>query len=557
MQKDKDKLKNKKFSNTSTNLDKYNKTSSKIVNKNSKTSSKHNKDIKTSIKTGKVKQKPKGDKDTIDNKLESNNEFLTSTFINNPNFITKDIYVFQRKASVFYMEGLIDPKILSDFVLRPMLEYCNTKFKDVFNIDKLGMIDYILNNIITLSKIKKDISKKTIIEEITKGKGILMVDGCDEYIILDVEQVQSRSIDEPPTSAVTKGPRAGFIENIKTNISCIRKILATSNLKIETTNVGRYSNTMIAVMYIEGIADKSIVDKIMQKLNKIDIDGVIDSYYVASFLEEHKYSIFREAGQNEKPDLVAAKMLEGRVAILVDGSPVVLTIPFLLFEDIQNSNDYYSEHSHSSFVRVLRILSIFITIALPGIFIAIQIHHYKAFPLKFLVTIINSTQNLPLTPFLEMLLVLILFEILYEASLRMPKYMGIAMSVVGALILGDTAVKAGLVSPPSVMIVAVSGITLYTVPDQADQISILRLALTIIGGVLGIYGMVLFGLYVLYYLNDFDSYGVAYLSPYAPYFKEDTKDGIFKKDLVEMKSRPKSIHNKNKIRFKNEKDNDR
>ena len=295
---------------------------------------------------------------------------------------------------------------------------------------------------------------------------------------------------------------------------------------------------------------KELLFKIKSYLDSIDIDGIIDSFYIVSFLEEHKYSIFREVGQTEKPDILSAKMLEGRIGILVDGSPIALTVPFLLFEDIQSSNDYYSDNNHTSFVRVLRLLSKLITIALPGVYIAIQLHHYKAFPLKFLITIINSTQNLPLTPFLEMLFVLVLFEILYEASLRMPKYMGIAMSIVGALILGDTAVKAGLVSPPAVMIVAVSGITLYTVPEQSDQISVLRFVFTIVGGILGIFGMVLFGLYLMIYLNDFDSYGVSYLSPYAPYMEDDTKDGVFQRDLLMMRHRPYSLNNKNKTRLK-------
>ena len=510
----------------------------------------------------------------ISKELNKNKTLIENIFKDNPNFIAKELTIFGKSACIYFMEGLIDATYLADYVLKPCLKYKDENFdalnKEINKSNKKAtknnlsnlktqinksskssnIIDYILKNILIIGKLEVNDDLDALVKEITKGKGIMFVDTCSKYIILDLEKVQQRAITEPPTSAVAKGPRAGFVESIKTNISCIRKILATNNLKIETTNVGKYSNTMIAVMYIEGIADKKIVNAIMEKIKKINIDGIIDSYYVASFLEEHKYSIFREVGQSEKPDIVSAKMLEGRVTILVDGSPIALTLPFMLFEDLQSSNDYYSENSHSSFVRILRFLSILITIALPGVYIAIQLHHYKAFPLKFLVTIINTTQDLPLTPFLEMLLVLILFEILYEASLRMPKYMGIAMSIVGALILGDTAVKAGLVSPPSVMIVAVSGITLYTVPDQSEQISILRFVFTVVGGILGIYGMVLFGLYLLIYLNDFDSYGVSYLSPYAPYYEEDTKDGIFQRDLLMMRKRPKSLHNKNKTRIR-------
>ena len=501
----------------------------------------------------------------ISSNLKLNKENLQKHFESNPNYIVKDFEVCGLSATVVYIEGLVDTMLLSDFVIKPCLN-CKVDAKisdnktNNANSNKIvksstanqtiNIINHLKAKVILLSKLEENDDFNTIISEIIKGKGVLMVDTCNSYIILDLEKTEKRAISEPPTSAVTKGPRAGFVESIKTNISCIRKILATDKLKIESKTVGKYSNTQVAVLYLDGIADKSIVHKVLNKISKINIDGVIDSYYISSFLEEHKYSIFKEIGQTEKPDIVSAKMLEGRICILVDGSPIALTLPFMLFEDIQNSNDYYSEHNHTSFVRVLRLISIFITIVLPGFYIAIQLHHYKAFPLKFLITIINSTQNLPLTPFLEMLLVLVLFEILYEASLRMPKYMGIAMSIVGALILGDTAVKAGLVSPPAVMIVAVSGITLYTVPDLSEQISILRFVFTIVGGVLGIFGMVLFGLYILIYLNDFDSFGVSYLSPYAPYVEDDTKDGVFQRDLLMMRKRPKSLNNKNKTRLK-------
>ena len=477
--------------------------------------------------------------------LQDNVSLISSRFENNPNMITKELQIYGHSAVVMYIEGIVDSMILADFVLRP----CQRVATDTYVIDS-DMIDFVSKNVLPLAKVEVTSDIDSIIEDMTKGKGVLVIDTCDRFILLDLEKVMQRAIMEPPTSAVAKGPRAGFVEDIKTNLSCVRKILATDKLKVETMQVGRYSNTAVSVLYLDGIADRKLVNKVLSKLKKIDIDGIIDSFYIVSFLEEHKYSIFREVGQTEKPDILSAKMLEGRIGILVDGSPIALTVPFLLFEDIQSSNDYYSDNNHTSFVRVLRLLSILITIALPGVYIAIQLHHYKAFPLKFLITIINSTQNLPLTPFLEMLFVLVLFEILYEASLRMPKYMGIAMSIVGALILGDTAVKAGLVSPPAVMIVAVSGITLYTVPEQSDQISVLRFVFTIVGGILGIFGMVLFGLYLMIYLNDFDSYGVSYLSPYAPYMEADTKDGVFQRDLLMMRHRPHSLNNKNKTRLK-------
>ena len=243
-------------------------------------------------------------------------------------------------------------------------------------------------------------------------------------------------------------------------------------------------------------------------------------------------------------------MLEGRIVILVDGSPLAITLPYVLLEDFQAADDYFKISANATFVRCLRIISCFITILLPGLYIAMQLYHYKAIPLKFLITITNSTQGLPLTPVTEILFVLILFEILYEASLRMPEYLGIALSIVGALILGDTAVKAGLISPPAVMIVALSGITLYTIPDQSQQLSLLRLMFTLAGSMLGFYGLILLSVLVIMYLNDYDNYKAPYLSPFSPLVINDLKDSLLKQPLLGMKTRPKSFPNKNVRRMK-------
>ena len=219
-------------------------------------------------------------------------------------------------------------------------------------------------------------------------------------------------------------------------------------------------------------------------------------------------------------------------------------------EDLQSGDDYYNNHSRATFVRWIRIFSVFITILTPALYIAVVLHHYKAIPLKFLITIVNSTKGLPLTPFAEILFVLILFEILYEASLRMPKYLGLALSIVGALILGDTAVKAGLISPPAVMIVAISGLTIYCIPEQAPQLYIMRMLFTLAGGFMGFFGITALMVFFITYLCDFDSYKSAYLGPIAPYVKNDMKDSLYKTDITNMKTRPESFANnrKNKIR---------
>lgn len=468
--------------------------------------------------------------------LDKNLETIKKEFDQSKDIIIKKIKSKNINAAVVYMLGLTDTIALSKLVVKPLQE----------NTESINSISTLSEKILPLSEMEECSELNKIYSDIMKGKAILLVDQFDSALILAVDKIKERAITEPPTSTILKGPRSGFVENIKTNISIIRKILASAKLKSISLNVGKHTDTTVSIMYIDGIADTDVVDNVKKKIESINIDGVLDSYYISQYLEEHKDSMFKQVGNSEKPDVISAKLLEGRIAILVDGSPIVLTVPYIYIEDLQSGDDYYSNHARATFVRWIRIMSVFITILTPAIYIAIVLHHYKAIPLKFLITLINSTRGLPLTPFAEILFVLILFEILYEASLRMPKYLGMALSIVGALILGDTAVKAGLISPPSVMIVAVSGLSIYCIPDQAPQLYILRMLFTFAGAMLGFFGITSLLIFLTAYLSDFDSYGSAYFAPIAPFVEKDLKDAIYKNDITNNFTRPDSIANNKK-----------
>lgn len=477
---------------------------------------------------------------TLQNKI---NEIKTALG-NSNELVVKEIDKGSTHIAILYFMGLADTIALSEFVVDPIISS-----KEKISIDSL------VKKILPLSETKIESDSKKLIDELLKGKGIVLLENASQYLILGIDKFKERTLSEPPTSTVLKGPRAGFVENLKTNLSILRKILASDKFRTTSTCVGQYTKTTITIAYIDGVADKKVVENVKDKISSINIDGVLDSYYVTQYLEEHKNSMFKQVGNSEKPDIVAAKLLEGRVAIIVDGSPMVLTVPYIYIEDVQSSDDYYSNGMRASFVRWIRVASIFISMLTPALYIAIILHHYKAIPLKFLITIINTTKGLPLTPFTEILFVLLLFEILYEASLRMPKYLGLALSIVGALILGDTAVKAGLISPPAVMIVAISGLSIYCVPDQAPQLYLLRLLFTFAGGALGFFGIIALGIFFLMYLNDFDSYGGAYFAPIAPLVKTDLKDGFIRQNIKQMTKRPKSVnkhqHNENRLEKKN------
>ncbi len=468
-------------------------------------------------------------------KLDSQIEFFKTKFNNNDDFVVRRFETSGKGACVIFSSGLVNLELISQSVLEPLILAENIPDEDT--------IKYLDEEVLFFADSEKSGDVSELIGYVTKGKAVVMVEGQKEALVLGVDQFQQRAIAEPPTSAVLKGPRRGFVENYKTNLALVKEILATPNLKTINLKVGEISNTDIVIVYLDNVCDKKLPLEIKKKLEKIEIDGVIDSYYISEFLENRPYSIFKQVGSSEKPDVICAKLLEGRVAIIVNGSPIVLTLPFILLEDIQSPEDYYSDNKRASIIRLIRVASIFITLLLPGMYVAVQLYHYKIIPLTFIITIVNTTLGLPLSPFAETLFVLVLFEILYEASIRMPKYLGIALSIVGALILGETAVSAGIISPPAVMIVALSGITLYTIPDQAPQFITLRFAFTIIGGLLGFYGIVGLSIFIIFYLNDFDSYGSAYLAPFSPLVPNDLQDAMFKKDLINLKTRPKSIKN--------------
>lgn len=479
----------------------------------------------------------------LNGNLQKQIEFFKQQFNNNSDFIVREFKVKNTQACCMFSNGIVDLELIGKSVLQPLIE--------ADNLPKEKLVEYVDENILFFpdSELTYDVS--TLIEGLTKGKAVVMFDGQSNALLLGVDSYEERGIMEPPTSAVLKGPRRGFVESYKTNLSLIKQVLATEHLKTINLKVGEISNTDVVIVYLDNVCDKKLPLEIKKRIEKIKIDGIIDSYYIGQFLEEKPYSIFKQIGNSEKPDVVCAKLLEGRVAILVNGSPIVLTLPFILLEDIQSPDDYYSNSKRASIVRLIRIASIFITLMLPGMYVAVQLYHYKIIPLTLIITIVNTTLGLPLSPFAETLFVLILFEILYEASIRMPKYLGIALSIVGALILGETAVSAGVISPPAVMVVALSGITLYTIPDQAPQFIVLRFAFTIMGGLLGFYGIIGLMIYLVFYLNDLDGFGSPYLAPFSPLIKQDFQDATTKYDIVDIKNRPKSIKNINNRRMKN------
>ncbi len=439
--------------------------------------------------------------------------------------------------AALFADPITDKELLGEQVVRPLLRYEGELFAE--SVKKR----------ITSPEVRTESDLEKLSEEILAGNPVLLWEGMDEGIITGTKKVFVRAIAEPSTDVAVKGPREGFIEDIKINTSLVRRRLKTPELKIDFLNVGRRSQTYVAVCYLAGTSVQRTVDEVKKKLGAIDIDIVPDSSYLTHFLSARPRSLLKQVGTTEKPDIFCAKIAEGRVGILVDGSPIALTAPYLLIEDFQSSEDYFVPSYRATFTRLLRLLALLVAIYLPAFYIAAQLFKLQLFPVKLLMTISGSIRDIPLSPSLEMLLVLFVLEVLNEASIRMPKYVGMALSVVGALVLGETAVSAGFVSTPAIIIIAFSGIGLYAVPNLIEQTSVLRLVMLLVAGSVGTYGIILATAFVLFYLVTAENLGAPALAPFAPLVGRDLKDSLVKYELGSLGLRPRTLKSKNKRRL--------
>ena len=459
---------------------------------------------------------------------------------------SEDILVFEfasdsgKKFAVIYADGICNKELIGELVIKPL-----RSIKKEDDIQKIRLL---------LASPEFKFGKKLTdaIKEISDGNAVLFIDGEDDYFIIGLKAPPARAVMEPPTDIAVKGPREGFIEEIKTNMGLVRKRIKTDKLQIKTLKSGKRSETNIALVYIEGVCPKGLPEKVEKQIQENDIDFIPDSSYVSAFISKRPRSIFKRCSTTEKPDVFCAKISEGRIGILVDGSPIAITVPYMIVEDFQSAEDYYSSSYRATTLRVIRFVSVMIGVFLPALYISAQLFKAQLIPFRLLLKISSSSQGLPLSPSIEMFLTLLVLEVLNEASIRMPKYVGLALSVVGALVLGDTAVKAGIISTPAIIIIAFSAICLYTVPDLVETTTTLRWIYLIIAGSAGPFSVVVLTVLIISYLVTEQSYGVPLIAPFAPLVKNDLYDSMVKANMYTLKNRPKSIKTQDKVRFKSE-----
>ncbi len=475
---------------------------------------------------------------TLEKNIKAVKDILTS----------EDILVFEfsaqsgKKFAVIYADGVADKPLIGELVIKP-LKYAQEN-SDLSAVKQL----------LASPEVKDGKKIQDAVKEVSDGNAVLFVDGEKDFVIIGLKKPPGRSVAEPPTQVAVHGPREGFTEDIKVNLGLVRKRLKTEKLQVKTIKTGKRSETSVSIVYIEGLCDKDLPKKIEREIMQNKIDIIPDSSYVGQFLAKRPRSLFKQCGTSEKPDVFCAKLCEGRVGVIVDGSPIALTAPYMLVEDFQSVEDYYITSYRATTLRLLRIFSIIIGLMLPALYISAQLFKIQIIPFQLLLKISSSVAGLALSPSTEMFLTLFVLEVLNEASIRMPKYVGLALSVVGALVLGDTAVKAGIISTPAIIIIAFSAICLYTVPNAVEMTTTLRWIYLLVAGSIGPFGIVLLTAYLICYIVSEQSYGVPLAAPFAPLVKSDMYDSFIKANMYTLNKRPKVLKVKEKVRLERNED---
>lgn len=454
------------------------------------------------------------------------------------------------RGFLMYVDGMIDKHIVNKNVLEPAMIEAR-KF-DGMPFTKKQIFEAIRDHFVTASDIKEKAKIGEIIDSVLEGETALILDGIDKAIIISTRGWVGRSITESNTEAYVRGPKEAFVETLRINTSMLRRRIKHPDFIIESMKIGKYSKTDVAIAYIKSIAEDTVVDEVKKRLKKIEIDGIIDSGYLEEFIEDNPFSPFPQVEHSEKPDKISAGILEGRVAILADGSPFVLVVPVVFAQFFQSAEDYYERYFLSSFLRVLRTAAMFISLLLPSIYVAATTFHQEMIPTPLAISIAAQREGVPFPALVEALFMEFFFEILREAGIRLPMQVGQAVSIVGALVIGQAAVQAGLVSAATVIVVAMTGIASFSIPafNVAITFRILRFIMIVIAGTLGFFGIIMALMMILGHMASLESFGVPYLAPIVPGRVQELSDVFVRAPWWAKILRPRTITNKNVVRQK-------
>ncbi|MCQ1530157.1 spore germination protein [Lutispora saccharofermentans] len=481
--------------------------------------------------------------------MELNIGNLTALIGHSSDISIKDIYAGAEKAikvTLIFIEGLVQKDHLSNFILKPLLE--SPYFRCAKNEDEI--IDLIESGGLYFPEQKKLLDIDSAASDILSGNALLIFNKSAAAFSFNVQGFDTRNITEPSNENVIKGPKDSFVETFSTNIATIRRKIRTIDLIIKEVIIGKQTKTPVGILYIRNLANESMVDEITKKIQSIDVDGVLTTSVIEERLRSNKLSPFPQLLYTERPDKFCSNLLEGRVGILIDGLPVTLIAPATFVQFMQAPEDYSQNFIYSSSIRLLRFILTILTLFLPGFYIAVTSFHQEMIPTQLALSIQISKEGVPFPTFIETLGLLIAFEILVEAGIRLPKTVGQALSIVGAVVVGQAAVDAKLVSPAVVVMIASTAISSYVMPNQdfSNAIRLWRFIIAISSSIAGLFGMTIAGILLIYHLCTIDNYSVPYLSPFVSTDSMQFQDTFFRLPLSFMKNRPVNLKTKNKKR---------
>lgn len=448
-------------------------------------------------------------------------------------------------AAILYLEGLTEKNIIDRDVLSPLMFRIDENLSTIFNLP-----EYLCEKYISMSNtmVEKDINKA--IYFLKRGCTIIVLSNSPQFILIDTSSWMRRAIDEPPNEVAIRGSREGFTENLESNLSMIKRKIKDKNLSIEKYLIGSRGQTDLAIVFIEDIIDKEVLNEIRKRIKAIDVDSVLATGVLEQYIEDYAYSPFPQSYGTERPDIIAAALLEGRAAIVLDGTPYVITYPSTMIDFFQTVEDYYERTLISSFIRIIRFTAVTLVYTLPSLYLALIKFNSELIPIKFVIPIVQSRKGIALTPFMEILSMLFVIELLRESGLRLPSRISQTVSVVGGFIIGNAALQAKLVSPATMLIVGITAVCSFSIPnyEMAQSVRIIAIPVLILANVFGVLGVTIGWYFIVLHLFSIDSFGVPYLNFNN---KSDFKDIFLRYPLWKMNKRPASVSSNNSVRQKN------
>lgn len=478
--------------------------------------------------------------------LNRNKQKIRSYLGDSSDIVMREMTINEQKCLLIYLDNLVDKHVIQHAIIDKLIDLQRAGNSN----SDCSLYQLLKSSVLSTTAFSEVSSFQELLRHMLDGDTILLTEECAAGLAVESNGVQDRGVQEPSTQQVVRGPKDAFTENISINIGLIRKRIKHPNLWLESFDLGKKTQTKVTIVYLHGVVQPKIVKEVQQRLKRINVDSILESGNIEELIQDKTYTPFPTVFNSERPDAISAGILEGKVAILIDGTPFVLLVPSLFIEFFHSSEDYYNRHDIATFLRGLRFISFFLALLTPSTYIALTTFHQEMIPTTLLVSLAAQREGIPFPAFVEALIMEITFELLREAGVRLPSPIGSAISIVGALILGQAAVDAGIVSAMMVIIVSLTAISSFIFPSYnlAISVRLLRFGFMILGATLGLFGIFIGILLLALHLSSLRSFGIPYLTPFSPLVTSDQKDAILRKPKWALFTRPRLINQQEIIR---------